>query len=566
MPYRIIRAPQYLYGNPNTDESPSGRGGFQDLCYTLAALSAEEIAELRGRVVYYYFPTGEQVPKLFFCPLGKARYAVGRVLPVDGLDDYGRLGKSLAHCLVFAEDDFRFLKCNPFAVFQLFEPHFAADYAAVAELPGRDKGDVPEVTLTVSDEEVESCEVALQTNVDQWAAAELQKLAHLALRAANLEAEQASLALAGTQEQMKAVLQMALFLVPPDERVRCSFDTHAYKTNPLASQWWWIRGYPTRQDAPSRLPVIQADTRTVQSDPAVPESLYEIWLFTRLGRKDWQQIGVGKPAAQELQRLLLGQPRTAGNVQMMSQEWLDDFCVDHRDMILARLEAALSQAMGAGPTVKAVGLVAARCQEAGGGELLKVLARGVPLEGVADEVLWILRSEEIPRQQMAAMEANVARHPVGRVGAYLAFRRREDDLLRGRMANLPENEYRWLVDFMLAENPSVLRRILTPARALCAIEQYVGAASKSPELLKELQDTVRELAKLRHLAALDALTPLVAHCSPGQVRELLKMLESLGTQVPWRLAEATLARMAELPPERSGLDRLLGRIRGPFRR
>lgn len=267
-----IQAAQMVYTHVEARQSPCGRPGFQTLLATAPPIDREELREIETRLMYRS-REGAPATKLFF-PTSRGHIVVGKVVTLAERDAAGRSGRYLAHCLVFAPQEFQLQGANPFPVLDSF-PFFRSVEEAI-QAGELERGYIGPALFELSDES--EGPASGDTN---WPREELLKLAHLGLRARWLQEQRTIVALVGSDEEIENGLRLLLAVLPPQRVADCSFDTYFDGCNPRLAPFFAV-GLSTRpQD--QRYIIVDAHSRRVLANIQFePPSAYERWVRTRL--------------------------------------------------------------------------------------------------------------------------------------------------------------------------------------------------------------------------------------------------------------------------------------------
>ena len=265
-----VQAWQHIYSNVEQEQSPKGQGGFQTLFYTTAGLTADEVSEMEGRLLYFPSKTVEPVKRIFFTTTtGKA--VIAQIVVLSDPDQFGRKGRYLAHALAFALEDLAKFEADPFRVYRSFS--FFTNVAEVLAQGNFETGDIGPVSVDVSAGLAQDIQAARQ-----WPEGELKKLALLALRVDPQTQRREAITFAGEPEEIESALAAAFVAVPTVMRPRCIFDTYFYRCN-LVATFYWAVGFP---EPPVSIKFVMVDgqARSIQgAAPTQPETAYEHWVM-----------------------------------------------------------------------------------------------------------------------------------------------------------------------------------------------------------------------------------------------------------------------------------------------
>ena len=224
-----VSAWQQLYASVEREQSPHDREGFQTLFYSQSGLTEAEVREMEARLVY--FPSHMEAVKHLFCTLSTGKIMLAQIVHLTKPDRLGRIGRYLAHSLLFEPEAFKRIESDPFLVFRQFP--FITTIAQALDAGDWQTGDVPPASFEVTREPAHGIEAA-----KTWPPQSLKDLALLALRADRLARDRLAVAFVGEPAQVESALEAALFAVPSATRPHCSFDTYFHGCNLVDSYYW----------------------------------------------------------------------------------------------------------------------------------------------------------------------------------------------------------------------------------------------------------------------------------------------------------------------------------------
>jgi len=185
-----IEAAQHIYGNVEEEHSPRRIGGFQTLFYTKERLTIEEVEEIETRMAY--FPSESNPAKYLFFPLSSEKCVISRIIPLPGLDKYGRQGDYLAHNLILTRQDLTKIRYNPFMIIEIMEER-ELFIENMAMLPGDISGDISPLSFEIYMWELDTMERDCLEEALQWPLEELARLFHYTLNNRKLSKQKQAL-------------------------------------------------------------------------------------------------------------------------------------------------------------------------------------------------------------------------------------------------------------------------------------------------------------------------------------------------------------------------------------
>jgi len=165
--------------------------------------------------------------------------------PDPDVIDLAQRDAFLAHALVVSKEEFLSVRNDPFAVF---------DAAERVGLFAEDEEQLVNYLHTEAPVEKLSTPMRKQADVnyllDNWLPQELFKLYQLGLQAPALSRQKQSLMLlAEDLDEIFLLLKLILMLIPPDDRVACTFDTYVNGCYPAAGAFWSVGSSKARSNA-----------------------------------------------------------------------------------------------------------------------------------------------------------------------------------------------------------------------------------------------------------------------------------------------------------------------------
>lgn len=330
-----LQAGQLIYTSVEAGQSPRGEGGFQTLFCTASMLSPAEVAEIEGRLVYF-FSERSPLKWLFFNTSGGKR-VVAQVVPLAETDRLGRGGRYLAHALVLTPPAFDQIGGNAFALLLRRAPFVRTEEEAL-QRGDFSTGTIPPLALDLPEERGGPL-----TAARDWPPGELARLARLALRADRLATAHTAVAVVGGPEEVASTLEAALLVVPLAWRPRCTFDTWFHRGNLVATYYWAVGlSEPLSR---SNLIVVDAAGRRVQGTVPAPSpeaamGAYEHWAVGMLEHGALSSVARYRQPAFDLCRWLSGDVEEAP--AGLPRPVLEAVFQDNAGLVRARLRQRLA--------------------------------------------------------------------------------------------------------------------------------------------------------------------------------------------------------------------------------
>ncbi|MEM7347446.1 MAG: hypothetical protein AAF485_24670 [Chloroflexota bacterium] len=540
----IVTAWQHIYSNVEADKSPKGQGGFQTLFYSNNGLTADEVSEMEGRLLYFPYKTGEPIKKVFFkTSTGKSIVAQIVVLPEP--DQFGRKGRYLAHALAFSSEAIQELGADPFRVLRQFK--FIKTVDEALQKGDSSTGDIPEISIDIP------ASLAQDTKQAQaWSQAEYIKLALLALRVDQQAQGRDAITLAGDTAVISDVLEAAFLVVPEALRPQCTFDTYFYKCNLVATYYWAI-GFP---EAPARtkFALINGESRQITGpSPTNPESSYERWAVQMIEAKKWNHIALSR------------------NLAFATSEWLDGKPYDQTLLDAAPLE--LVEEIFSSHPVAVQSALRKRIGEVFPEDLIERVANHIYAQQSNTDVYKLLRSgfqkaelveilyscydqqdfEAPPRDELRALGETLktADHPT--LTLFEAFWRNPRKQLPDALEKTDADSYRTFGAKALQLDLVKPLNLLVPGQSEPFLDVYLSHG---------IDDLVELVEALIDIEAIDSLARLVDYPAKEEsgksLKSLLRFIDE-NPKTPQSFKDAVEAAIEALPPPR-GLKDIIGSV------
>lgn len=526
-----IQAWQHIYSNVEKEQSPQGRGGFQTLFYSTTGLTEAEVSDMESRLLYFPAET-EPVKRLFFrTSTGKG--VVAQIVSLAEPDQYGRKGRYLAHSLVFAPDVLARFEVDPFRVFRRFE--FVTTVAAALARGNFQTGDIPPVNLDLPATATDDVEAA-----GTWPAAELKKLALLALRVEQQAQERQALTFVGEPGQLERALEAAFLAVPVALRPHCTFDTYFYRCN-LVATYYWAVGLP---EPPIRVKFAQIDgpARRVQLEIAgQPQTAYEHWVLAAIDNNRLADMAQQRDRAFALAEWLDQRDHDPALLDASPQLITAVFKADP-PAVQAALRRRMGEVLPAALVMRAAPYIYDQMDElALYGQLRQGFEPGSLLETLS-EAYAAQRFGEPPRDEVKALESLLDNHEHQLLDLLVAYWTNPRKRLPKMLAQVTDEAYRRFGEMALRYNLVEPLSLLRPGRGEAFLDLYLGLD------LDDVATLVEALIKTDETACLSRLSGQLSGLSPKELRKLAKLIDK-PSNIPETFKAAVERTVANLPPE-----------------
>lgn len=269
-----------IYGRVEAEYSPKRRSGYQ-IVYHSSGLDSD-IPEIEKRVQCFQY-SGQEVERYQYFWTSSGRAVLSRTAPIfasdeNVIDRNRRPGAFVTHGYIIDKDIFQRVRNDPFALFgdrNLFQ--YANEETFIAHA-GQWAANPPPAQISVR------LRTQYLESDPEWIKEEIYKLYQLTEMASTLTAQKQSLLFLGDCDEIYTLLSLTLFLVAPNQRAACTFDTFVDGCLPAPGQYWAVGG--TKRQANSNLIPVYTEERRVDyktsiqknSEPSPKESHYSDWL------------------------------------------------------------------------------------------------------------------------------------------------------------------------------------------------------------------------------------------------------------------------------------------------
>ncbi len=287
-----ILAEQLIFTRVEPPFSPSKTGGYQTV-YRSAGLQPNLVEEIEKRVRCYQTQRERSIERIQFFQVGNL-YALSQTVPIrphpEIVDKMKRDGAFMVHCLLLDKNNFTAIEYNPFHIFTHPE-YFYTSIEPIIEKFGQATGLANRHELRVRKQSAPQI---------TWSASEVIPLTKLAFAAKQISQNNDSLLLVGDQPAIREALQHAFSLIPPSDRIACTFDSYITGC-PTPPGTYWAVGTTT---SISQKGFIQIDANrhkfTESQSLSIPDNEYTRWLSPILQEGRIEDFQEQAPTVQSL--------------------------------------------------------------------------------------------------------------------------------------------------------------------------------------------------------------------------------------------------------------------------
>lgn len=265
-----ILAEQLIFTRVEPPYSPGNTSGYQTV-YRSAGLQTNLVEEIEKRVRCYQTQRERSVERIQFFQVGNL-YALSQTVPIrphpEIVDKTKRDGAFMVHCLLLDKNSFAAIEYNPFHIFT-YPGYFYTSIEAIIEKFGQATGLANRHELRVRKQ------AAPQIT---WPANEVIPLTKLAFAAKQISQNNDSLLLVGDQPAIREALQYAFSLIPPSDRIACTFDSYITGC-PTPPGTYWAVGTTTSISQKGFIQIDANRHKVAESQSlTIPDNEYTRWL------------------------------------------------------------------------------------------------------------------------------------------------------------------------------------------------------------------------------------------------------------------------------------------------
>ena len=528
-----VQAWQHIYSNVEKDQSPQGRGGFQTLFYTTSGLTADEISEMEGRLLYFPSKTVEPVKRLFF-KTTTAKIVVAQIVILPDPDQFGRKGRYLAHALVFTTEDFAKFESDPFRIFRQFS--FFTTVAEVLAQGDFKTGNIPSVSLNLTPNLARDVQMA-----QQWSKVELQKLAFLTLRVEQQTNQRAAIIFAGDPDEIENALEAAFLVAPTALRPSCMFDAYFYRCN-LVATFYWAIGLP---EAPAaiKFALVDGRSRSVQgAAPIEPETAYERWILAHLAGQTLSEIARQRDEAFAIGAWLDGQTFDLSLLEAASSNLITKVLEVNPQAVQARLRDRIGEQLPQALVDRAADYVFHHQETI---DLYRQLRAGFSLPPLLETLFYSYETQkfaEPSRGEVKALGKVLEKNEHGLLHLFVAYWRSTRRYLPDALQSAAETDYRQFVDLALPLQLLRPLKLLAPNRGDIFLDSYLAVG------VEDWVELIEALIETGQSACLSRLSGNMAKL-PRKTLQGVDRITREQPHTPVDFLDSVRAALAALPPE-----------------
>ncbi len=331
---RTVRAEQLIFTRVEPAYSPQHKDGYQTV-YKGKGLTPSEVEQIQKKI--QCFQPKHPVDRQQFFMIDGGKVVLTYTVLIEGhpeIIDRNQRGAFIAHAFIFSQNEFGKTNYNPFIIFD--QTHlFLEDAETMVKEFGQATGLAKPVNVSMDEHD------QLDTN---WPRDEWLKLVALAEQAEELLRNRKSLFLTGSEDSIRETLEAVFLLIPPKQRLHCSFDTHIDRC-PTPPGIYWAAGGATRQSNNAFIQVLTQERRVASSVKLQTNqnSLYTQWLEQASLEDDMATLIDYAPTIQTLTESFATRRLIT---ESLDEAACDSFFEIHTNYIRQRFKAALTKGVG----------------------------------------------------------------------------------------------------------------------------------------------------------------------------------------------------------------------------
>jgi hypothetical protein len=325
-----ITAAQHVSGVLTSEQSPSGKGGYQILLSSSDRLSQSEIRMIESRV--RYGPAQDEKSKWQFYRLPDDRPVVSRIISIPEPDEFGRRGRYLAHSLIFSASDWPQLDET---LLNLLRPdRFFTSLNQMLAQNDFKTGQIGYASIETGTEWIKQAWTLLR----EWPGEQLNQLVRLVCDPQLLIEQGHYVALIGNEQQILDALRVIFLLAPSSVRRFCSFDTDATGCEWQPDETFWARGFSDEKETGTGF-VIDAAQRLVRIPEsfALKSSSFGNWMEAEVRAQQYTSLQSNFVKAQTLADLLEQRTTNLKLLKEMETEFVSGFADANAELVRERV-------------------------------------------------------------------------------------------------------------------------------------------------------------------------------------------------------------------------------------
>ena len=543
-----ISAGQHIFGNVEKAESPSNIRGFQTLFYSKEFLSESESDEIEGRLGYY--SSEENPEKLIFFTIGE-KVVTTQIVPLEGLDKFGRTGTYIAHSFVFLKKDFEKFNNNPFVIFDLNPEKFVKTLQEALTKGKKEEMNIPLVEFTVNSDNITALEREMDSSVKKWISENVKKLVFLAMNEQKTKKEAKSFIISGNQNDIRNTIKAIFALTPDIVRSACTFDTHFVGCNPITTRYWTYC-YPKAPNLAPQVILVNTETRIISNVSYDPESPYEKWICGENYSNNIQEWGVFRNTAFELDQYLTDKAFNKEKiVESVNLPSLETFLEDNKSLLHVKLQKNLKEIVSDNLVKYVIKSVITEYKSKPNAILLKKLLIGFEKEEIANYLFNEIKSIKSPEaQEINELKAFLTQNPHKLLLiVHLKWTKSFVNLTKF-LKTYNDDEYKIATEILLGNVE--LNSLIIDTKIPLITEIFVKEASNKKGLLEGTPDLIKALLNFNQEALLLKIIPLIPKLNQIQIISVRDFIAELKDEKRKKIPDdfiKTLTENIEKPKE-----------------
>lgn len=221
----IIKFSQVIYGYIAKVKEEIKKYGFQFICYTKDHITESDLKEIEALFYYEYDQTGNNQIKYLYYRLKSKKYIIGKVVPVNDVDDYGRKGLYFAHAIIIDDDEFKKVGYNPFIIFDCFE--FKSSLNGVEDIKIKCGDNIGYYYMSIDDNRINKTYIKEEISDTYFDITFIKKMKLLLGISRSIKQFGLTIAMIGDSEDILKILKKSFMGLPESIKKICTFDSHS---------------------------------------------------------------------------------------------------------------------------------------------------------------------------------------------------------------------------------------------------------------------------------------------------------------------------------------------------
>lgn len=516
-----LQAAQHVFGSLTKDQSVTRLSGYQTFFYTHNSLTKAEVEVIERRAQFHAM-SAEQIKWQFYM-LSDEKVVVSCLSPIAEPDEFGRMGRYLAHSMILHISDLKGLDGAPFDLMRRDLFYTTIERALAAG--NLQTGELPAITFDIESSWLEHA-VAIAS---EWDGRSLANLIRVIFQARSLAEQNKYVALIGNNEQILDAVSIAFVMAPVEAPHFCSLDTLSSGCDWSRDVTFLLRGFVDERDVRTQF-VIDTVRRQVKPTElnGVSLSPYVRWIESALRTKSFRDLLGDQEHAQALTAILNGDSASSALLREMSAEFVGDFAQANARLIEERVISFL-------PSSFSQSLRDSVLSRAGSSaiERLHWLMKNRHGDGITDVIYQTLLLDYAQSPTASDLKAirPFANDHSG-IGLLLASWLKDEQLRRDNLAAMKQDEYAQLIKEFQERTDFAAWQVFSPTH----IGIWFDLCRSSIEI-EDIKNGLSSVAEYGNSWERNRTAGVVEKLEPEELKKLWQWLRSSQCDLPELQAE-----------------------------